>query len=94
MAAGLKRARATARATQLRWWTNDNRRSWQLCAEGSIDAVGEVALALPVDGGAPSSEWEAFHHNAMRKGECGSRCLGTYPTCRAAKLAVRRAVRG
>lgn len=78
MGAGLKRARAAARATQLRWWTEGMRGAfWFLAYSRERMAVGTVCFA--------DRRWEA----AVR-----GKTIGTYPTCRAAKLAVRRAVRG
>lgn len=51
MGAGLKRARAAARATQLRWWTQgtDGLHWWLKAAPGD-EAVGEVKFCTDISG--------------------------------------------
>ena len=85
MGAGLKRARAAVRATQLRWWTSGDGLHWWLqVAPGKDEPVGEVKFCTDNSGKAPS-----WWYAAAR-----GKTVGIYATCRAAKLAVRRAVRG
>ena len=79
MAEGWKRARDAARATQPKWWTSGNEGTrWWLQVGFDDPVLGEVGCVMGM------GNWYA---------RARGNSLGIFESCRAAKLAVRRAVR-
>ena len=88
MGDGWKRARDAVLATQLRWWTVSDGLHWWLQLQPGAEVRGEVEYVMK---GSENDGWYAY---VPARDTCRTLDGTKFASCRAAKLAVRRAVKG